>query len=65
MKAPVPRKELPGPDDGQRRSRALKSAIALRECSQGPQSGGTGRRTFRSLMREQALRWRHVGVAVS
>lgn len=59
MKTYDPAKATPGPDDGQRRERALKSAIALRNCAQGPQSGGSGRNMFRLRMREQALRWRH------
>ena len=55
----------PGPDDGQRRERALKSAIALRDCALGPQAGGTGRNLFRTRMREQALRWRHAPAVAS
>jgi hypothetical protein len=49
---------LSEPAERQKRAHALKSAIALRRCSLGPQGSGSGRGTFRTLMREQALRWR-------
>lgn len=53
----------PEPPERQKREHALKSAIALRQCSLGPQGSGSGRSTFRTLMREQALRWRQPALA--
>jgi len=63
MKTPAASRATPGPDDLQRRNRALQSAVALRNCSLGPQGMGAGRRNFRSLMRAQALRWRQPATA--
>ncbi len=63
MKSPGSFQPRPEPPDQQKRDRALQSAIALRECSLGPQGSGSGRGAFRTLMRAQALRWREPVVA--
>jgi hypothetical protein len=41
------------------RTMALRSAIVLRDCSFRTQSSATERRACRTLMRGQALAWRH------
>jgi hypothetical protein len=63
MKSPGLRPSRPESPERQKREHALRSAIALRQCSLGPQGSGSGRGTFRTLMREQALRWRQSTLA--
>jgi hypothetical protein len=40
------------------RNKALSSAMVLRDCSLRPQTSHATRRACRTLMREQAIKWR-------
>ena len=41
------------------RKKALSSAVVLRDSSLRPQISAATRRACRTLMREQAIKWRH------
>jgi hypothetical protein len=40
------------------RKKALSSAVVLRDCSLRPETSFSTRRACRTLMREQAIKWR-------
>lgn len=45
------------------REKALQSAIVLRDCSLRMETWVPARRAYRTLMREQAIAWRHALLA--
>jgi hypothetical protein len=51
-----------GPTTADIKSRALKSAIALRDCSFNPANSSPVNKSCRKVMRQQAKKWRDGGV---
>jgi hypothetical protein len=47
------------------RDKALSSAVVLRDCSLRPATSHATRRACRTLMREQAIKWRQPSAAAT